>query len=781
MARDLETTTAGTPEPAPEPSWPNLLQVAWRHKWLILFGTTVGAVLGGLYYLRSPSIYQSSAQIHIMRKYAEAVQLSGFMPDRQEDYVSTQVIVLRSPLIVNQAVEEGGLRSLDSLQGGDAKSLVAQGLAVNRNNTGDNILDLSYSGLNSRDCHVVLKAVIDSYEKYVRENYRNANERAFEDITRKADALKREIDNRQQEYRDFLEKNPLVRKVEDGKSHYGEELSEVQKELRSLRNQRTELERRLVELRDALTKDTDRNVLLARIALWSRLPESTGGKPNRTEAEKLEEKLLPLVLEEQDLLQKFGPDHADVKAVRKRIEAVRGFAARALNASSSESPTRPDGAAADPVSAYLQNVELELQDVKAREALREKEHNDAYQVAKQARNFEADDERLRGDIARDKIFHERLLEQLKGIDLGNDLGGYTVRVLSQPGAGVKIRPRPVPIFIVAVLLGTLGGFGLTLLAELLDKSFRTPDEIRHRLGLPVVGHIPVLVPSGRPLAETLTSGPRLDPHIYTYHKPRSLEAEAYRGVRTALYFGTHGEGRKVIQVTSPQLGDGKTTLIANLSVAIAQSGKRILLVDADLRRPCVHRVFGLSPEQGLTSVLTGESEVQDAIVESGVEGLDVLCCGPVPPNPAELLSSSRFTELLAVLQEQYDYVLIDTPPLLAVTDPSVVAPHVDGVLLTFRLTRQARPHAERAREILQTLGAPILGVVVNAVDQSGGAASYHYGSYKYGYGYGYQYGYGDGQEQDKADHETTVNLGKPTSFDMNVTGDEAARQQNESK
>src|SRR5262249_37049187 len=153
------------------------------------------------------------------------------------------------------------------------------------------------------------------------------------------------------------------------------------------------------------------------------------------------------------------------------------------------------------------------------------------------------------------------------------------------------------------------------------------------------------------------------------------------------------------------------TLAANLAVSIAQSGKRALLIDADFRRPRQHKIFGLSAQTGLCMALAGEAELADAVQECGVDGLSVLPCGPLPPNPAELLTAPRFKEMLDSLREAYDFVLVDTPPLLAVTDASVVAPRVDGVLLTIRVSKNGRPRAERAKEILNTLGANVFGVV----------------------------------------------------------------------
>jgi capsular exopolysaccharide synthesis family protein len=215
-----------------------------------------------------------------------------------------------------------------------------------------------------------------------------------------------------------------------------------------------------------------------------------------------------------------------------------------------------------------------------------------------------------------------------------------------------------------------------------------------------------------------------------------------------LYFNAGGKGHQVIQVTSPNPGDGKSTLTANLAVAIAQSGKRVVLVDCDFRKPRVHKIFGVSPDIGLASVIAGDAELGRAIQPSAVPGLSLLPCGPRPANPAELLTSNRFQEVLDGLKGMFDFVLVDTPPLLAVSDPAVVAPRVDGVLLTVRITRKTRPAAERAREILGALGANVIGVVVNDLQTGKHAGGYGYGyRYSYDYGYGYADQYGDAGDE----------------------------------
>jgi capsular exopolysaccharide synthesis family protein len=269
--------------------------------------------------------------------------------------------------------------------------------------------------------------------------------------------------------------------------------------------------------------------------------------------------------------------------------------------------------------------------------------------------------------------------------------------------------------------------GLAILMDLADRSYRSPDEIVADLGKPILGHIPAMeLQSLKKIVEAVDSS------IIALHHSRGRIAEAFRSVRTCLFFSSRETELKVIQVTSPVPGDGKSTLSANLAVTMAQSGRRVLLLDADFRRPRQQKLFGIDAKIGMAQVLEGKAELEDATYVSCVANLSILPGGQHPSNPAELLSSSRFAELIEILREKYDIIVIDTPPVLAVSDPSVVAAIADGVVVTMRLRRNVRPLASRTFALLESVSANVLGVVVNGVSTEAA----------YG-GYGYSYSYND--------------------------------------
>jgi succinoglycan biosynthesis transport protein ExoP len=342
------------------------------------------------------------------------------------------------------------------------------------------------------------------------------------------------------------------------------------------------------------------------------------------------------------------------------------------------------------------------------------------------------------------------VKRLEELDLLKDYGGYKTAVISPPAIGNRISPLFAKSLLLGALFGAGIGLALSYAAESSDTTFRTPQEVSEFLRLPVIGHIPVISQG----SHEVRSNSKLDATLITYFKPKSRQSEAYRAIRTSLYFSTRAEQHKVIQISSPNPGDGKTTLSGNLAISIAQSGKKVLLIDADFRRPRIHALFGLDKSVGMSSVIGGEVELPDAIQETEVENLWGLPCGPRPNNPCELLTSPRFEELLAILRDKYDFVIVDTPPILPVTDPGAVAPRVDGVILTIRLTNRARGAALRAVQLLAELGGNTLGVVVNGVGKNSPRG---YG-YNYGYGYeSYDFGGDDSRFNLKYGYDNTDN------------------------
>jgi capsular exopolysaccharide synthesis family protein len=717
----------------------NLLAIAWQRKSRVVFGILVGFLLGTLFYTQRPPVYQSGAQVLVVRKNPNVLPIAGGDPRLSyvEDYLATHLVLIRTPLLIERAVKKRDLGSLPSLIGtGDPVGAISAALSAQRDGKDatsgpNNIINLTYRGPVAADCGKVLKAIIESYKDFLDETYRNVSDDTLELITRARDILEKDLREKDAKLRAFRVKSPVVWHGKDGLAAHQSRVIEVESKWSTLLVRQMELSQRLKTIEKAQKNGQPPDAVLV-LAMLS--PASTDLRSSQVLDRNPDEQLLPLLLQEQQLSEEVGKDNPQLVGVRKRLAMARELLKRPGNGKSADSAKTTD-----PLQRQIEALKLELEETELMRGELGRLLEARRAEAKQLNSHELEEETLRDDVTRAQQLYESTIKRLAEINLVRDAGGFDARALSKPSAGAKVAPSAFQIIGVGVLLGALCGLGLAYLADVMDKSFRTPEEIRRRLGLAVVGHIPVITPDDEATCKIQAGATLLDPYLCSYYRPKSIEAEAYRAVRTALYFGALGQGHQVIQITSPMQGDGKSTLAANLGVSIAQSGKRVLLLDADCRRPRLHRLFGVPDRRGLATVIAGQDQWQDVLQETPIEGLTLLPCGPVPHNPAELLTSPRFQELLGLLRERYEFVLIDTPPLLAVTDPCAVAPRVDGVLLALRLAPNGRPQAERAREMLGVLGAKILGIVVNGVSHGKGAGLYsasHYtyeGDYEKGY------------------------------------------------
>jgi capsular exopolysaccharide synthesis family protein len=289
-----------------------------------------------------------------------------------------------------------------------------------------------------------------------------------------------------------------------------------------------------------------------------------------------------------------------------------------------------------------------------------------------------------------------------------------------------VRPRESRTLGIGLAIGLVVGLMAAMLQDWMDQRLRSVDEIRSTLDIPVLGVIPHILGKQQPQER--------GQEVYLH--PRSNVAEAYRTVRTAIFFGVPDAKSKTLLVTSPSPGDGKTTLASNLAIAIAQSGRRVLLIDADTRKPMIHRIFKLSDEVGLASVLLGKSTAEQAIQQTGMEGLSILPCGPIPPNPSEMLNSQAFMDMVNALCTQYDQLVIDSPPVEPVTDARILAASCDVTVLVLRADKSTRRPSAHARDALLGVGANLLGAVVNDVPRGQGGYAYYNGQGYYRYAYG---------------------------------------------
>ena len=341
---------------------------------------------------------------------------------------------------------------------------------------------------------------------------------------------------------------------------------------------------------------------------------------------------------------------------------------------------------------------------------------------------------LRRQAESTRNMYELLVKRFKETSLTEEMKTGNIRIVDRaevPRSPVK--PRKKLNLLLAMVVGLTMGIGLAFFLEYLDNTIKLPDEIKEYLKIPYLGPVPAFALEG--------SQDGIPPDLIAAHSPKSTASESFRGIRTGILFSSADTAPQVILVTSAGPAEGKTICAANLAVTMAQAGSRVALIDGDMRRPRVHKIFEKERNTGLSSFLVGSGELKDGVIPSGIENLDIIPCGPIPPNPSEILGSKKMELLIETLRKTYTRIVIDSPPITAVTDALVLSKTVDGVVLVIRAGETHRQVVQNGLAQLNSVNAHILGALLNGVYT--GKDSYYYYQYHY-----YYYG-DDGQEKKK--------------------------------
>jgi succinoglycan biosynthesis transport protein ExoP len=338
---------------------------------------------------------------------------------------------------------------------------------------------------------------------------------------------------------------------------------------------------------------------------------------------------------------------------------------------------------------------------------------------------------LKRDLESYRQLYEGLMEKMKQAGVSAGLKSNNFRIVDVARVPTApIEPNIPRNLLFAFMLGLTSGVGLAFLLEGLDNTVRTTEQAQMISGLPPLGMIPMGSRSAREGADSkrlviATSKEAVE--LVTQVRPQSQMAESYRALRTSLLLSNLGAPPKVIMITSALPQEGKTTTSINCAVVLAQKGIRVLLIDADLRRPSIHKTLGMGPRSGLSNVLTGSATLQQTITRSPVlPNLFILPAGTPPPNPAELLASANMRDVLEELRSQYDHIVVDTPPTLSVTDAVVLSPRADAIVLVIRSGQTTKHALRRSRDVLLQVNAKVSGVLLNAVDLTSPDYYYYY-------------------------------------------------------
>ena len=765
-----------------QPQGFDILKVLWRWKWLPILGAMIGIGVGYLYFSKQPAEFQAVALVQVVSSLPPATRIQQYESPEMAITRNDESMVIKSQAVLKLAVERGRLTEQPALRGQSAdmiagmlsgSSLIVQPAAKDANTT---LIQISYKCNDAELAAAVVNAVVDGYSHYLKTEFDSNGTEIYELVKNSQVKLTETYKVLNEKNDEFRRKLPnVVWTGDEVDDPYAENYKSINAQLSALQTKRqmlggtlkhVDVARKAGRSADAillmLSVDSERHVADDIFSSSSNNGQAVARRIEAvrtdTESARLERtELYPLQTREKLLLSEYGENHPSLASIRQRIQLIQEHIVRTVQ-SEKVAQAEVERLQKEADEAAKNEVKVDGVSVEQRLAIREQAMKEQYasidlqmqglnelaQVylkrSKEHQTVTSENRLLNNELASVKTLLDAYTDKLKSIELLPSAGQRTLKELNLPSSGNFYGPKLSPYLLGGSAIGFLLLSGLAVLMDLADRSYRNPDEIAKDLNMPVLGHVPVM-----DLSKVKKKIESCDSSLTTIHHSRGQVSEAYRAVRTGLFFSNRGDELKVIQITSPVPGDGKSTLSSNLAVTMAQSGRRVLLIDADFRRPRIAKIFGIDADVGMAAVVAEKAELDDAIYASPVPNLSIMPGGKRPSNPAELLSSRRFKHLIDLLRDKFDVIIIDTPPLLAVSDPGAVAAIVDGVVLTMRLRRNVKPLATRATKILESVDARLLGVVVNGVSSEAGYGySYGYNDYRYAYRYGSNYRYGSG-------------------------------------
>jgi len=541
----------------------------------------------------------------------------------------------------------------------------------------------------------ILSTLVDAYLEQNLDNALSSTNTAVEWLETQLDKLKRDLDSNEHSLHEFKFHNNILSVAFDDQSNMlREEMHQLSEALTTVRTKIEEVSARSRELQTVSADDP--STLPAAQLLESGLLQTL-----RQRYEEARRDMASLLSEGR------GRNHPEVLSAASKVETTRG-------ALLSEVRNIQGAMSSDLAALRTQQVGLSSMLERAKRS------------ALDLNLLEIEYNRLRRSKENTEKLYQMVLERTKESELTRMMRVNNLRIVDRP----RLPKAPVvPRVGLNLSLGVIGGFLLGIAAAvsrtMFDRTLKTPEDTERDLGVTCLGLIPEIESAQGAgyfsrrsrQARSRSRKPILNPELIVDEQPGSAVAEAARAVRTNLMFTSPDKPYRVLLVSSAGPSEGKTTVACCIAIAMAQAGQRVLLVDCDLRRPRVHRIFGLNPNKGLTTALLGEADEQ-TVSGTSIENLFALPAGPIPPNPAELLHSERFAQLLTELKGRFDRVIIDSPPLVAVTDATVLSNLVDGTILVVRAFATSKDIARHGVKSINDVGANIAGFVLNAVNFS---------------------------------------------------------------
>jgi succinoglycan biosynthesis transport protein ExoP len=712
-----------------EPHLYDYLLILRKHQWLIVSFLLAVVTIVTIATFRMQAVYVATARIEIDPPNASILPFQGGMDPYGyemdlENYIETQSKILTSETLALQTIRSSGLGARPDFASPNGPSeALATGSLENQKRPPElgaflgslgvkrvpssRLMDVSFE---STDPQFAARIVNEHIKNYQEQNIRSH----YDETTRSTTWLRNELD----------ELRIKVQESEDQRIAY-----ERKNQIWTLDDKSNITTQRLADVNKALTDAQDERMkkeALFQFAKAGNIADVPQLRENPA-FQALMQKRQTTTQEYNDALSQYGPNFPKVVRLQAQLKDIEQLIQK------------------ENVDT-LNRIEIDYREALQRENMLGKALDQQKLEANTMAERMVEYNILKREAEASKTLYDGLMTKLKEVGISSALQSSNIRVVDPAMIpAYPSRPAKARNIALSFLVGLVGGIGLALMREYLDNTVKTPDDIETLARLPSLAVVPQFAGSNgngsrrRLLQGIASNGHEKRIELVAQHLPKSQMSEAFRALRTSLLLSQPGRPPQVILVTSALPREGKTTAAANLAVTLAQLGDSTVLVDADLRKPGVGRLLNMTSGKyaGLSSYLAGVSSLDLVTVpHPDIPNLAAIPTGPLPPNPADLLSSNKLAEAIAELRTKFKFVVIDSPPVMAATDAVILSVQTDGVLLVVRSGETPKEAFTRTRDLLVSVKCHILGVVLNAVDS--GAPDYYY-SYRY---YPYSYGYG---------------------------------------
>jgi succinoglycan biosynthesis transport protein ExoP len=728
-----------------EPHLSDYLLILRKHMWLILTFVVVVVTFVAIATFRMQPVYVATARIEIDRQNSNILPFQGvdsydLMIDT-DNYIETQSKILTSETMALETIRNSGLSALPQYSSPNGPSeAVATGNLANQKSPPElagflaslsvrrvpnsRLMDVNFE---STDPQLAARVVNAHIETYVQRNFQSQ----YDSTTHATTWLRDQLD----------ELKIRVQRSEDARIAY-----ERQNQIWTLDDKQNVTSQRFVDANRELTAAQNERVKKQAILEFAKSGNIDAVPQIQSDAAlgEYQRRLNEATTQYREALEQFGPNFPRVKHLQSQINAIQADIQKEKQ-------------------NIIDTLDSEYRQAVARETMLGKELDIQKRDVNAMSSKMVEYNILKREAEANKVLYDGLLTKLREAGVSAGLHSSNIRIVDPAMIpSTPSRPAKARNVALAFLVGLVGGIGLALMREYMDNTVKTPDDVETLVRLPSLAVVPQFEatngngPSGRqkllPGFSSNGHGKRME--LVAQHLPKSQMSEAFRALRTSLLLSRADHPPQVILVTSALPREGKTTAAANLAVTLAQLGDSTIVVDADLRKPGVARLLNMNSGSyaGLSSYLAGASNLDSVIVpHATIPNLAAIPTGPLPPNPADLLSSHKVAEAIAELRKRFKFIVIDSPPVMAATDAVILSVETDGVLLVVRSGETPKEAFTRTRDLLVSVKCNILGVVLNAVDSRSPDYYYSYRYYPYSYGYGPQEATHSGHENEDSE------------------------------